>query len=239
MLMVDYTRVYNLMDTITMRTQHTVATICASGSFTTSPAKFAPLKDKVILQLTHPSGVVEVSTCDDSKRFIITNTTRYYADDHGPKQANAGSPWVGSVESGSDIKDVYANGTVILSPHKPSIIDGEVPPANVVTIPGGKITLTREGGHVNTVVTSSLSIPDPATNPGLSMPPPPAVSRVANSPQSLSASGSGKRKRKHREVPAMPTVPSELPAMTTRELEMACSMIAATPDGIELDFSDA
>ena len=227
------------MDSITMRTQHTVATIFASGSFTTSSVKFGPLKDKVMLQLTHPSGVVEVSTCDENKRFIVTTTTRYYADDHGPKQTNAGSPWVGSVESGSDIKDVYADGTVILSPHKASIIDGEIPPANVVTIPGGRITLTREGGHINTVVTSTLSIPDPATNPDVTMPPPPAVPRTANSPQTVSAHGSVKKRRKHREVAAMPTVPIEIPGITSRELEMACSMITTTPDGIELDFSDA
>ena len=237
--MTSTARVYNLMDSITVRTQHTVATVCASGSFTTSPCKFASLKEKVVLQLTHPSGIVEVSACDDSngKRFVVTTTTRYYADDHGPKHTNSGSPWVGSVESGSDIKDIYADGTVVLSPHKPSIIDGENQTASVVTIPGGRITMTREAGHVNTVVTSTVSIPDPAiSGVDASMPPPPA--RTSHSPQA--SAGSARKRKRHRDVPATPAAPpTDLPPMTARELEMACSMISSAPDGIELDFSDA
>ena len=224
------------MDSITIRTKHTVASVTASGTFTTSSEKFTPLKDNVVLQLTHPSGVVEVATCEDVKKFVVTNTTRYFADDRGPKHTNAGSPWVGSVESGSDIKDIFADGTVILSPHEPSIIAGGLSSSNVGSLPGRSITLNREGDHINIVVTSTSTVADPVQFNATVMAPPP-IPRSTHSPKAVGAQGVLKKRKRHRESNV--SVPIEIPGLSNRELDLACSAIAGAPDGIELDFSDA
>ena len=57
------------MDLIILRTKHTTASVSYDGSFSTDVRKQKPLPDKVLLQLTHSSGVVEVSEAPDSSKL--------------------------------------------------------------------------------------------------------------------------------------------------------------------------
>ena len=97
------------MDLIILRTKHTTASVSYDGSFATDARKQEPLPENVLLQLTHSSGVVEVSEVPDSTKSQVISTTKTLIHDRGPKQNTNGSPWVGSVEGVSHVKQIYAD----------------------------------------------------------------------------------------------------------------------------------
>ena len=105
------------MDLIILRTKHTTASVSNDDSFATDVRKQEPLPENILLQLTYASGVVEVSEVPDSTKLQVISTTKTLIHDRGPKQNTNGSPWVGSVEGVSNVKQIYAGGTIVISPY--------------------------------------------------------------------------------------------------------------------------
>ena len=127
------------MDLIILRTKHTTASVSYDGSFATDVRKQEPLPEKVLLQLTHSSGVVDVSEVPDSSKLQVISATKTLIHDRGTKQNNNGSPWVGSVEGVSDVKQIYADCTIVISPYQSE----ENCNQSIVRTPGGMISLKR------------------------------------------------------------------------------------------------
>ena len=168
------------MDLIILRTKHTTARVSYDGSFATDIRKQEQLPEKVLLQLTHSSSVVEVSEVPDSSNLQVTGTTLIH--DRGPKQNTNGSPWVGSVEGVSDVKQIYAGGTIIISPYQSE----ENCNQGTARTPGGVISLKRlaQQLEIGVVSTSVVQLAWPEQLP---------VQK--------------KRKVKHRESPVVTSAP--------------------------------
>ena len=130
------------MDRVHIRTRHTNASVTYDGSFSTDTKDRESLETGVVLQITHASGVIEVSEIVDSSKMYVISTTITIIHDRGPKLSSGGSPWVGSVEGGGDVKDIFADGTLVISPYQP--VSG-IPqqPVNTTTIknPSGAISI--------------------------------------------------------------------------------------------------
>ena len=120
------------MDLIILRTKHISTSVSYDGSFATDVRKQEPFPENVLLQLTQFSGVVEVSALPDSSKLQIVSTKKSLIHDRGPKQNANGSPWVGSVEGISVVKQVYADGTIIISPYQTENMSTKLPCVRLV-----------------------------------------------------------------------------------------------------------
>ena len=84
---------------------------------------------------------------------------KFLIHDRGTKQCSSGSSWVGSVEGVLDVKEIFADGTIVISPYQ---TDLHVTQTTVRT-PGGVISLKRSGHKVEIGVarTSMVHLPKP------------------------------------------------------------------------------
>ena len=123
-----------------------------------------------------------MSEVPDSSTLQVISTTKTLIHDRGPKQNTNGTPWVGSVEGVSDVKQIYADGTLVISPYQSE----ENCNQSTVRTPGGMISLKRLGQQLEIGVVS--------TN----------VVQLAR-PEQLPVQK--KRKVKHRESPVVTSAP--------------------------------
>ena len=86
----------------------------------------------------------------DSSQLQVISTTKTLHD-RGPKQNTNGSSWVGSVEGVSDVKQIYADGTIVISPYQSE----ENCNQSIVRMPGGVILLKRLGQQLEIAVVST------------------------------------------------------------------------------------
>ena len=147
------------MDRVHIRTRHTSASVTYDGSFSTDTKDRESLESGVVLQITHASGVIEVSEIADSSKMHVVSTTKTVIHYRGPKQSSGGSPWVGSVEGGGDVKDIFADGTLVISPYQ-AVSGVQQPPGNTTTIktPGGAISIKRDGSRIDVETGSGCTI---------------------------------------------------------------------------------
>ena len=206
------------MDRVHIRTRHTSASVTYDGSFSTDTKDRESLEAGVVLQITHASGVIEVSEIVDSSKMHVVSTTKTVIHDRGPKQSSGGSPWVGSVEGGGDVKDIFADGTLVISPYQ-AVSGVQQPPGNTTTIktPGGAISIKRDGSRIDVAVACSTSY---------------HVSSKSSEP-------AVKKRKKHRESPAGASSHAgsvQSLGSTDAQIELANALQVLSND-VELDFS--
>ena len=85
---------------------------------------------------------------DSSKLQVISMTLLH---DRGPKQNTNGFPWVRAVEGVSDVKQIYADGTIVISPYQ---LEGNCN-MSIVRMPGWVISLKRLGEQLEIGVAST------------------------------------------------------------------------------------
>ena len=190
------------MDLIILRTKHTTASVSYDGSFATDVRKQETIPEKGLLQLTYASGVVEVSEVPESSKLQVS-TTKTLIHDRGPKQNTNGSPWVGSVEGVSDVKQIYADGTIVISPYQSE----ENCNQRIVRTPGEVISLKRLGQQLEIGVVST------------------SVVQLAR-PEQLPVQK--KRKVKHRESPGVTSAPQHELTNVTNQFNSYCIHILNT-----------
>ena len=111
----------------------------------------------------HSSGVVIVSEVAGSTKLQVISTMKSLIHDRGPKQSSSGSTWDGSVEGVGDVNEIFADGTIIISPYQ---TEAHVNQTTVRT-PGGVISLKRSGYQVEIGIasTSTVHLPKPPDFP--------------------------------------------------------------------------
>ena len=125
------------------------------GSFSTDTKQHETLPPGVLLELVHSSGVVTVSEVAGSTKLQVISTMKSLIHDRGPKQSSNGSPWIGPVEGVGDVKEIFADGTIIIRNQ------------TTVRTPGGVISLKRSGYQVEITIasTSTVHLPKPPDFP--------------------------------------------------------------------------